>query len=177
MDGGLHAGREARKKSVRLLKNGTVEVACPPGPLETAGDCATIVNQPLDKVGVHAVKQGPDLRENLDRTLRHLTTHDTLPISPGLVSFRPYPVAPLILSTGTSDGLWTAGPFWATHPWLLRLKHAIDRQWIRQYAPVQWGNTGWADLLGAEAAATSPATNQTLTGTSSHRTLQNEHSG
>jgi len=69
------------------------------------------------------------------------------------VSFRPYPVAPLILSTGTRDGLWTAGSFWAAHPWLLRLKHAIDRQWVRQYAPVQWGDTGWRDLLGAEAAA------------------------
>lgn len=118
-----------------------------------AGDCATLLDQPLNKVGVHAVKQGPDLRENLDRTLRRLSTHDGIPASSRLVSFRPYPVAPLILSTGTRDGLWTAGSFWATHPWLLRLKHLIDRQWIRQYAPVQWGDTGWMDLLGAEAAA------------------------
>jgi selenide,water dikinase len=119
-----------------------------------AGDCATIVDQPLDKVGVHAVKQGSALRANLDRTLRRLSEHETLPISPELISFRPYPVAPLILSTGTRDGLWTAGSFWAAHPWLLRLKHAIDRQWIRQYAPVRWGDAGWRDLLGAEAAAT-----------------------
>jgi len=118
-----------------------------------AGDCATIVDRSLDKVGVHAVKQGLDLRENLDRTLRHLAEHDTLPISPGLVSFRPYPATPLILSTGTRDGLWTAGSFWAVHPWLLRLKHLIDRRWIRQYAPVQWADTGWRGLLGAEAAA------------------------
>jgi NADH dehydrogenase FAD-containing subunit len=119
-----------------------------------AGDCATLLERSLPKVGVHAVKQGTDLRTNLDRTLRHLTEHNALPTSPELVSFRPYPVAPLILSTGARDGLWTAGRFWAAHPWLLRLKHAIDRQWIRQYAPVQWGDAGWRDLLGAEAAAT-----------------------
>ena len=119
-----------------------------------AGDCATLLERSLPKVGVHAVKQGTDLRTNLDRTLRHLTEHNALPTSPELVSFRPYPVAPLILSTGTRNGLWTAGGFWAAHPWLLRLKHGIDRHWIRQYAPVRWGDARWRDLLGAEAAAT-----------------------
>jgi selenide,water dikinase len=118
-----------------------------------AGDCASLRNQDLAKVGVHAVKQGAPLRTNLDRTLRSLAAHDSVPRAPDLTSFRPYPVAPLILSTGTRDGLWTAGPLWAAHPWLLRLKHLIDRRWIRRYAPVQWADTGWRGLLGAEAAA------------------------
>jgi selenide,water dikinase len=116
-----------------------------------AGDCATLLERPLPKVGVHAVKQGPDLRANLDRTLRHLST-GAPPPAPSLTSFRPYPVAPLVLSTGTREGLWTAGSVWAAHPWLLRLKHWIDRRWIRRYVPEHWGDAGWRRLLGPEAA-------------------------
>jgi selenide,water dikinase len=117
-----------------------------------AGDCATIPDLDLDKVGVHAVKQGPDLRTNLDRTLHGLIQGGGVPSSDELRRFRPYPVAPLILSTGTREGLWTAGPFWAAHSGLLRLKHWIDRRWIRTYAPDRWGRVGWRTLLGAESA-------------------------
>lgn len=119
-----------------------------------AGDCATIDGTDLQKVGVHAVKQGPDLRENLDRALSGLRSNGLVPDPGDLRSFRPYPVAPLILSTGARCGLWTAGSFWAAHPWLLRLKHWIDRDWIRDYAPDAWGTSTWRDLLGAEAAST-----------------------
>ena len=119
-----------------------------------AGDCATIPGADLAKVGVHAVKQGSDLRDNLDRTLRRLTEDGSLPGASALTSFRPYPVTPLILSTGTRTGLWTAGPLWAAHSGLLRLKHWIDRRWIRTYAPERWGDAGWRRLLGAEAAGT-----------------------
>jgi pyridine nucleotide-disulfide oxidoreductase family protein len=120
-----------------------------------AGDCAAIDDLDLAKVGVHAVKQGPLLRTNLDRTLRALTDTNAVPQPRDLGTFRPYPLTPLILSTGTSDGLWTAGPLWAAHPWLLRLKHWVDRRWIRPYAPEQWGDASWRDVLGAESA-TSP---------------------
>jgi selenide,water dikinase len=118
-----------------------------------AGDCATIPGLNLDKVGVHAVKQGPDLRKNLDRTVRQLSRDGTPPSASDLATFRPYPVAPLLLSTGVRRAIWTAGPFWAAHPWLLRLKHWIDRRWIRTYAPDRWGRAGWRTLLGAEAAS------------------------
>lgn len=118
-----------------------------------AGDCAAINGLDLAKVGVHAVKQGSMLRANLQNTLHALAAGDDVP-SPGeLRSFRPYPLTPLILSTGTAEGLWTAGPLWAAHPWLLRLKHWIDRRWIRPYAPAQWGDASWRDFLGAESAA------------------------
>ena len=118
-----------------------------------AGDCATIPGLNLDKVGVHAVKQGPCLRTNLDRTLRRLGSNGSLPGASALKLFRPYPVAPLLLSTGAPRALWTAGPLWASHPWLLRLKHWIDRRWIRTYAPDRWGDANWRTLLGAEAAS------------------------
>ena len=118
-----------------------------------AGDCATVDGLDLARVGVHAVKQGPTLRTNLDRTLRSLRDNQKTPPAEALQPFRPYPVTPLILSTGAADGLWTAGPLWAAHPWLLRLKHWIDRRWIRQYAPEHWQHASWRNLLGAESAA------------------------
>ena len=117
-----------------------------------AGDCATIPDANLAKVGVHAVKQGPDLRKNLDRTLHALRNQGATPDATALTAFRPYPVTPLILSTGMRTGLWTAGSLWAAAAPLLRLKHWIDRRWIRTYAPERWGDAGWRRLLGAEAA-------------------------
>lgn len=119
-----------------------------------AGDCATIPDADLAKVGVHAVKQGPDLRANLDRTLHELQQSGSTPAASALTAFRPYPVTPLILSTGARTGLWTAGSLWAAATPLLRLKHWIDRRWIRTYAPERWGDAGWRRLLGAEAAMT-----------------------
>jgi NADH dehydrogenase FAD-containing subunit len=118
-----------------------------------AGDCASIEGLDLAKVGVHAVKQGSTLRANLRRTLAALSAGHDPPRGADLESFSPYPLTPLILSTGTSDGIWTAGSTWAAHPWLLRLKHGIDRRWIRRYAPEQWGTTSWRDLIGAESAS------------------------
>ena len=124
--------------------------------LFAAGDCATITGLDLARVGVHAVKQGPTLRTNLDRTLRALDGGAGAPSANDLQTFRPYPLTPLILSTGGADGLWTAGSMWAAHPWLLRLKHGVDRRWIRRYAPGRWGATSWRDQFGAESAVQSP---------------------
>jgi NADH dehydrogenase FAD-containing subunit len=146
----------------------TPELRTPTHPrIFAAGDCATLLNANLDKVGVHAVKQGPDLKENLDRTLRHLHASGSPPRPDDLTAFRPYPLAPLVLSTGERRGLWTAGPLWAAHPWLLRLKHWIDRRWIRTYAPERWGSAPWHALLGAEAAVScTEANGSPLTSTS-----------
>lgn len=99
-----------------------------------AGDCATITgHESLPKVGVHAVKQGPDLATNLDRTVRTLRRTGTLPDPAALRRFRPYAVAPLILSTGTRDGIWTTGTVWWRGTLALRLKHWVDRRWIQAY--------------------------------------------
>ncbi len=109
-----------------------------------AGDCATITGrEPLANVGVHAVKQGPDLANNLDRTVRTLRKTGTLPDPSDLRRFRPYPVAPLILSTGTREGIWTAGNVWWRGTTALRLKHWVDRRWIQAYngAWPAWGTS------------------------------------
>jgi selenide,water dikinase len=125
----------------------------PPGQRRVfaAGDCATVAGYDhLQKVGVHAIKQGPVLRSNLDRTLHALRATGRAPATKDLQLFRPYPIAPLILSTGTRDGLWTAGSVWVRHPLMLRLKHYIDRAWIRDYAP-RWGDASLSTLIADDA--------------------------
>lgn len=119
--------------------------------LFAAGDCATVAGyESLRKVGVHAVKQGPVLRTNLDRALSAIRAgrppHDW-----SLDTFEPYWAAPLIVSTGISKGIWTAGPLWFRSRSILRLKHFIDRRWIRHYNPA-WKGASPLQLADAAAA-------------------------
>jgi len=119
--------------------------------LFAAGDCATVAgHEALRKVGVHAVKQGPVLRANLELALSALTAGQA-PHAWHLDTFEPYWMAPLIFSTGAPEGLWTAGPFWLRSRSVLRLKHVIDRRWIRRYNPA-WGDAGPLQLADATAA-------------------------
>ena len=98
-----------------------------------AGDCAVVEgHEELARVGVHAVKQGPPLYTNVDRAVQALRQHRD-PASVPFSAFRPYPVTPLILSTGTPEGLFVAGPWWVACGWALRLKHAVDLRWMRRY--------------------------------------------
>ncbi|MES3629106.1 MAG: FAD-dependent oxidoreductase [Longimonas sp.] len=102
-----------------------------------AGDCAAVGGYTdLPRIGVHAVKQGPLLADNVDRMLQHL--QDGKPPerayqSAGLRAFKPYSVAPLILSTGTASGLWRAGSIWWMRPAALRMKHLVDLRWMNRY--------------------------------------------
>ncbi len=99
--------------------------------LLAAGDCAAVAGlEGLRRIGVHAVKQGSVLRYNAIHTATALQAGRE-PTS--LRRFRPYPVAPLILSTGAPEGLWTAGKLWFKGTTYLRLKHAVDRRWMRKY--------------------------------------------
>ncbi len=117
-----------------------------------AGDCATVLgHESQRKVGVHAVKQGPVLRDNLGAALDGIC--DGVPSHRwALRPFRPYALAPLILSTGTRDGLWTVGTRWMHGRPLLRLKHTIDRRWIRPYNGA-FRNAGFSDLVDAASAS------------------------
>ena len=103
------------------------------GRVFVAGDGATVEGlEHLKKVGVHAVKQGPVLRENVGQALAALGRGQ----DPGAVHlrpFRPYPVTPLVVSTGEPEAWFTAGPLAVRGGAWLRLKHAVDRRWIDRY--------------------------------------------
>ena len=100
-----------------------------------AGDAAAVEgHEGLPRIGVHAVKQGPVLRENVGRVVGAVL--DGRPLSEvSLRPFRPYPAAPLVLSTGERTAWYAVGPVALRGRPFLRLKHAVDRRWIDQYRP------------------------------------------
>jgi len=103
------------------------------GRVLVAGDSAAVEgHEGLARIGVHAVKQGPVLRENVGRILAALARGDD-PARAHLRPFRPYPAAPLLVSTGVRTAWWLAGPVALPGGLVLRLKHAVDRRWIDRY--------------------------------------------
>ncbi len=123
--------------------------------LFAAGDSAVVAgHKSLARIGVHAVKQGHTLAKNLDRAMQQLASGGKLD-RVAMEPFRPFPVAPLILSTGASEGLWTARGRWLCGRPLLRLKHFVDRRWIRQYHHrSRWTGAPFWALWDADAAST-----------------------
>ncbi|MFN3596762.1 MAG: NAD(P)/FAD-dependent oxidoreductase [Rubricoccaceae bacterium] len=123
--------------------------------LFVAGDAAAVAGyEHLARIGVHAVKQGPVLRANVLRAARALR-EGRAPEAPRLRRFRPYPLAPLILSTGEPTALVVEGTRWAEGALWLRMKHFADRRWIARYhpVPVQTSYRSWIDLACAQTAA------------------------
>ena len=120
--------------------------------LFAAGDCARVAeHEQLARIGVHAVKQGSVLAENLAQACHALA--DGLPVTQASLNpFRPYPVAPLVLSTGTATGLWSAGRLWFKGRPILRLKHFLDRRWMRRYHDGRWRQPGLRETMSADAA-------------------------
>lgn len=117
--------------------------------LFAAGDCASVEGyETLPRIGVHAVKQGPLLRDNLARALEALGRGD-VPTKDQLEDFTPYPVAPLILSTGTSKGWLATDRLWLRGTPMLRLKHFVDRRWMKKYADA-WREAGILEMTSAE---------------------------
>lgn len=119
--------------------------------LFAAGDCAALASYPdLQKIGVHAVKQGPVLRSNVEAALAALQAGRPL-TDIALHAFTPYPVAPLILSTGEPTGLGVADRLWLRGGPVLRLKHLVDRRWMAKYSPY-WREQSLRRRVGREAA-------------------------
>ena len=126
---------------------------CPAAPwLFAAGDCAALASYPdLTKIGVHAVKQGPVLCSNVEAAVEALQAGRSLR-DVDFDVFTPYPVAPLILSTGEPTGLGVAGRLWLRGGPVLRLKHLVDRHWMAKYSPL-WREQGPSRWVGREAAS------------------------
>ena len=121
--------------------------------LFAAGDCAAVEGlEHLARVGVHAVKQGPTLRDNLGAALEALRQTGTVE-GADVRPFQPYPVTPLLVSTGAADAMWTAKGTWTHGRPLLRLKHLLDGRWMRKYARPWRGTPLWRMLDADHAAA------------------------
>lgn len=87
------------------------------------GDCIGFQPQPLDRVGVYAVRQNPVLLANLESTLA----------GEPLKTFEPQGVYLLILNMGDGTGLFNRR--WLTFggPWAFKLKNSIDKKFMDEF--------------------------------------------
>ncbi|QYJ04163.1 FAD-dependent oxidoreductase [Nocardioides panacisoli] len=88
-----------------------------------AGDCADFLPQPLPRIGVHGVRQGPVL-------LAALETRQRGAAAP---AYRPQQRALSILDLGGGTALAVRGRWWWLGRSSLVLKHRIDRSWLADY--------------------------------------------
>jgi selenide,water dikinase len=88
-----------------------------------AGDCASQDGHPHPKSGLHAVRHGPVLAENLRR----------FAIGEPLASFAPPRRALALIGTGDERAIVSYGPFAAAGAWAWRWKDRIDRAHVAKY--------------------------------------------
>ena len=121
-----------------------------------AGDGAAVAGlEDLPRIGVHAVKQGPTLRENLGRVVRALGRGGAAG-DVALAPWRPYPAAPLVLSTGRHTAWYAVGPVALRGGAFLRLKHGVDRRWIDRYRTPDTYDAHWDRRAAADGPTDSP---------------------
>jgi selenide,water dikinase len=89
-----------------------------------AGDCASMIGQPLEKAGVFAVRMGPTLAGNLRRTL----------LGQPLKPYRPQRRWLALISTGDKHAVASRGAFHARGDWVWRWKDWIDRRFMLRFS-------------------------------------------
>ncbi len=89
-----------------------------------AGDCAAMIDHPLEKAGVFAVRMAKPLAENLRRTV----------LGQPLVDYRPQRRWLALISTGDRHAVASRGAFYARGDLLWRWKDWIDRRFMRKFS-------------------------------------------
>ncbi len=89
-----------------------------------AGDCAAMIDHPLEKAGVFAVRQGRPLAENLRRSL----------LQQPLLAYRPQRRWLALISTGDRYAIASRGAASAQGAWVWRWKDWIDRRLMASFA-------------------------------------------
>ena len=88
-----------------------------------AGDIASLVERPLEKAGVFAVRMAKPLAENLRRSLR----------GQKLLAYHPQRHWLALISTGNRYAVGSRGPWGFGGDWVWRWKDRIDRQFMRRF--------------------------------------------
>ncbi len=88
-----------------------------------SGDCVSFRGEGLPKLGVFAVRQGPVILHNLHATL----TGDSL------CEYRPQKRFLYVLNLGDGTGLAVYGPLVWRGRLSWKLKHRIDKEFVREH--------------------------------------------
>ncbi|MGB4333537.1 MAG: selenide, water dikinase SelD, partial [Chromatiaceae bacterium] len=88
-----------------------------------AGDCAAMIDHPLEKAGVFAVRMARPLAENLRRTL----------LGRALIHYRSQQRWLALISTGDRHAIASRGGFYARGDLIWRWKDWIDRRFMRRF--------------------------------------------
>jgi selenide,water dikinase len=88
-----------------------------------AGDIASMINYPLEKAGVFAVRQGPPLTENLRRSVQGN------PLKP----YHPQSRWLALISTGDKVAVASRGWLGFAGAWVWRWKDSIDQRFMRKF--------------------------------------------
>lgn len=101
------------------------------------GDCVSFAAHPdLARSGVHAVRQGEVLFENIVSYLHGRS----------LRRFRPQRRCLYLLNAGDGTAILNYGPVSWKSRWVRRLKDRIDRRWVESFRPLEMpSNSGDAD--------------------------------
>ncbi|MEQ9410733.1 MAG: selenide, water dikinase SelD [Fuerstiella sp.] len=92
-------------------------------PVFAVGDTGTIVSEHLPKAGVYAVRQGPVLWENIQRTLAGRT----------LKAYSPQRSFLKLLNAGNGRAIGEWKGFSFAGRWVMKLKDHIDQKFMRMY--------------------------------------------
>jgi selenide,water dikinase len=92
-----------------------------------AGDCAAMVDRPLEKAGVFAVRMARPLAENL----RRIFTGESL------LAYRPQRHWLALISTGDRHAVASRGALYARGDLLWRWKDWIDRRFMRKFTELE----------------------------------------
>ena len=109
-----------------LLVNSTLQSVQYPD-IFGGGDCIHFADQPLDKVGVYAVRQNPVLLNNL---LARLEGHD-------LEAFDPGPEYLLIFNIGGGQGVLKKNWLVFGGSLAFRVKDYIDRKFMKKFQAIE----------------------------------------
>ena len=88
-----------------------------------AGDVASMVNYPLEKAGVFAVRQGPPLTENLRLSVQ----------AKALKPYHPQRTWLALISTGDQFAIASRGKLGFAGAWVWRYKDWIDQRFMRKF--------------------------------------------
>jgi len=118
-----------------------------------AGDVASFTGRPLEKAGVFAVRMGPPLAKNLQRSLR----------GQSLVAYRPQRSWLALISTGDRFAVASRGRLGFAGAWVWRWKDSIDRRFMRQFTELP--------AMAPSSASTAPSSSLALSAEESKQAI------